>query len=346
MPGPSSKPFYRKQRDAWFIRLEGGKTLSLGVHGANNIRQATKAWLALLCSHSHPTPTPLPCPQPSARACSVEEAVKAFFEDAAARIKPASLKFYRRFLNPFAAAHADRLITSITAREAHAFASRPTWSSSTRHGALTSIRTLFRWAKLPLEGLRIPPKQSKGMDAVIEQADAERLILLARGDMGPLLRFLWLTGCRPSEALNLRAETVNLAASLVTLTDHKTASRGKPRFVYLTSEAKKLIEVQIRKHGTGLLFRTTLSKRITLNNANNILWRLNRRLGTKATLYGFRHSFATDGLANGLPETHVAELLGHASTKMVATHYGHLGAKVRQMLASAEAVRPAKHLRY
>jgi integrase len=273
----------------------------------------------------------------------VTKAVTGFLADSADKIKPASFKFYRRFLEPFAAAHPDRLMTSITARDAHTYANRATWSSSTRHGALTSIRTLFRWANMPLEGLRIPPKQSRGPGAVIEESDANRIIATARGDMGPLLLFLWLTGCRPSEALNLQAESVNLSASLVALTEHKTASRGKQRFIYLTSAAKNLIETQMRKHGSALLFRNSLGKGITLNNANNILWRLNKRLGTKATLYGFRHSFATDALANGLPEAHVAELLGHTSTKMLQTHYGHLGTKAKAMLVSAEKVRPSSY---
>ncbi len=51
--------------------------------------------------------------------------------------------------------------------------------------------------------------------------------------------------------------------------------------------------------------------------------------------YNFRHTYATDALANGVPAAQVAELLGHASIRMVETHYGHLGQKVGHMRDAA-----------
>jgi hypothetical protein len=42
-------------------------------------------------------------------------------------------------------------------------------------------------------------------------------------------------------------------------------------------------------------------------------------------------------LEQGVPDAHVAELLGHASTAMIHRHHGHLAAKAR---ASLEVVRP------
>lgn len=180
------------------------------------------------------------------------------------------------------------------------------------------------------------------IEAVIPEEDALRIISQARGDMKPLLRFLWLTGCRPSEALTLRAEMVEEANSIAILKEHKTAkATGKARFIYLSPEALGLLQGQKQKHGEGFLFRTSRDTPISLNNAVNILWRLNKRLGTKATLYGFRHSYATEGLARGLPEAHVAELLGHCSTKMLHSHYAHLGAKAKLMKDAAARVREA-----
>jgi integrase len=38
---------------------------------------------------------------------------------------------------------------------------------------------------------------------------------------------------------------------------------------------------------------------------------------------GYRHTFATDALEQGVPDALVAELLGHASTAMIHRHYGH-----------------------
>ena len=55
--------------------------------------------------------------------------------------------------------------------------------------------------------------------------------------------------------------------------------------------------------------------------------------------YGYRHSFATDALANGVPDAHVAELLGHSGTAMLHKHYAHLGAKARVLREALEVVR-------
>jgi integrase len=67
--------------------------------------------------------------------------------------------------------------------------------------------------------------------------------------------------------------------------------------------------------------------------------RLQRRLGIKATAYGFRHSFATDALANGVPDAHVAELLGHSGTAMLHKHYSHLTARAKALRDALGRVR-------
>jgi integrase len=51
----------------------------------------------------------------------------------------------------------------------------------------------------------------------------------------------------------------------------------------------------------------------------------------KAIAYGLRHSFATDALERGVPDAHVAELLGHSGTAMLHKHYSHLGAKAQAL---------------
>ena len=55
--------------------------------------------------------------------------------------------------------------------------------------------------------------------------------------------------------------------------------------------------------------------------------------------YGYRHGFATDALAAGVPDAHVAELLGHSSTAMLHKHYSHLATRVKVLTDAARAVR-------
>ena len=71
-----------------------------------------------------------------------------------------------------------------------------------------------------------------------------------------------------------------------------------------------------------------------------LLRSLRKKLGLPVTLtpYSYRHGFATDALARGVPDAHVAELLGHTSTAMLHRHYAHLGAKAVVLMESLRAV--------
>jgi integrase len=42
------------------------------------------------------------------------------------------------------------------------------------------------------------------------------------------------------------------------------------------------------------------------------------------SFHGLRHTWASHAVMNGMPLTVVARNLGHANTKMVEKHYGHL----------------------
>jgi integrase len=57
--------------------------------------------------------------------------------------------------------------------------------------------------------------------------------------------------------------------------------------------------------------------------------------------YGYRHGFATDALAQGVPDAQVAALLGHSGTAMLHRHYAHRGAKAKVLREALGRVRPA-----
>ena len=329
-----TRPFFRTQKNCWYAKING-KLKSLGVYGNNKARIAFAVWIKLLAENKETSARPS---QPES--VSLIQLTNDFLADSKGRVLPSTHSFYQRFLCPFANKYPGRKAHQISATEIHDFATKPTWSNSTRHDAITTISTMLRWHGIKIVGLRIPPKESKGISSVIPEREAMEIINAAKGDMGKLLQFLWLTGCRPSEALNLQADMVDLKHSLIVLREHKTSRvTRRPRIIYLSADARSNLLAQAKKYGSGFLFRSGNGKPYTLNNANNILWRLNRRFGTKATLYGFRHSFATDGLANGVPETHMAELLGHKSTRMLSAHYSHLGSKPMAMRAAVALFR-------
>ena len=52
------------------------------------------------------------------------------------------------------------------------------------------------------------------------------------------------------------------------------------------------------------------------------------KLDCSGIMYGFRHSYATEMLKRGVPEAHVAQMLGHKSTAMLSKHYSHLSSEI------------------
>ncbi len=212
--------------------------------------------------------------------------MKAFLNDAESRVQPITLAFYRRLLDPFKQRHGDMKATALTPTLAEAFARKPTWSNSTRHDCRGTLATAFRWAersrmvsRSPLIRLRLPSKESQGASAVMD-ADACRKVLEATsGDFHALLRFLWLTGCRPSEATTLTAEAVDWQSACIVLRNHKTAQKGRVRVIDRSPVALAVLEAQRYRHGTGLLFR----------NAGGRAW-------------GRKH------MANGVPDAQVGDI--------------------------------------
>lgn len=334
MPRPNT-PWFRKSKNTWYVTLNG-RLVSLGVAGRGNRKQAMQVFARLLTKQTGPVVSADPRPTPTR---TVGQVMDSFLAHTAARHKPHTVRTYRRFLEPFAAEFGTRDAAAVRPAEVEAFANVSTWGNTTRHGCLTAIATAFRHAGLALK-LAVPPKASRGAETVITATDAGRVIGRATGDFHLLLQFLWLTGCRPSEAFALELNAVDWDNAVAILRDHKTAhATDRPRLLFLSAKAIAVLRGQAERYGYGPAFRMNNGQPWRLNAAVNRLWRINRSLGTTATLYGFRHTFATDALIRGLPDAQVAALLGHSGTAMLHRHYAHVNAQARAMREALDRVR-------
>ena len=312
----------------------------LGVKGRENEAEAVKAWHRLMANGK-------PTPQAGADAVSVAEVVKGFLADVEARAKPHTSETYRYYLLPFAKKYGTMKPSDLSPPLAEGYARRPTWGDSTRHDCLGTLATMFRWAersriidRSPLAGLKRPPKPSRGAEAVIDPDEHARLLEAAGKRFKPFLQLLHLTGARPGEVAAITAENFDAEASCVILKQHKTAHKGKARTIYLCPEAVALLLEQKAMYGTGFLFRSRFGLPWSGNAVVKAMIAVRKRAGLeKAIAYGYRHTFATDALANGIPDAHVAELLGHSGTAMLHKHYSHLGAKADAVRAALGKVR-------
>jgi len=344
------KPWFRTASGTWYCTLKG-KKVSLGVQGEANEKQAVQQWHRLLGGLPLEAPAkPMPSPTSEAeseRAVSVKDVIDGFLADSVSRVVDETQRGYRKYLLPYAEHFGNRSAEGLTSSEAEALTRKPAWSQTYRSNVLSTLITAFRWAererlisRSPLHNLRKPPKASRGAKAIVSADDYARLVKTADASFGAFLQLLWLTGARPGEIAGLTAEAIDLTQGVAVLAEHKTAHIGKSRVLFLPSEAVAILQRRIALYPDGLLFRGFDGRKMTPTAIGCRLRRLCVKAGVKHCIaYGFRHTFATDALANGVPDAQVAALLGHTGTAMLHKHYAHLGARARALKDALGKVR-------
>ena len=338
--------WFRTSKNAWYATIEG-KAIALGIKGRESRAEATRAWHLLMAGMSLPSDA-------RAEAKAVKKAkgedltalVLGFLASCEGRVGETTLRNYRLYLTQFAEAFAGM---PVSARAVERWVKRPSWCETTQHDIIGMTTTLFRWAvesgkmeKSPIAGIRRPHQASRGHNAVFTRETHNRLVEVASGDWQDFLRLLWETGTRPGEISGLTAEEVAPALDdkVLVLGKHKTMKKtGRERLITLTEEAVGILRRLVARHPSGLLFPNRKGKRFTPNALAGRIRTLCRRAGVKVIAYGYRHTFATDALARGVPDAQVSALLGHSNTAMLHKHYAHLPARSQVLREAVGKVR-------
>ncbi|HXT31409.1 MAG TPA: tyrosine-type recombinase/integrase [Vicinamibacterales bacterium] len=135
--------------------------------------------------------------------------------------------------------------------------------------------------------------------------DLARLCAAVNREQRPLVTLIAETGLRPSEALALRREDVELERELLHVRRGK--SRAARRTVPLTPGALKVLRAQ-RKRDDGLVFEP----RTTHGTLKALATACRHAKLPPLTLRSLRHVYASHLIVAGTPPTVVAALLGHA----------------------------------
>jgi integrase len=318
-----------------------GRKISLGIYGKENRKAAYEAWHRLMAGIRKQREMPKPEP-------TVGVIISEFLADCEGRVKPKTLRGYRDFLTPFVEKSGRLVPSELTPPLVEAYARMPQWSPASRAGFLGTIKTVFRWAVKarlvstnPLSEIKIPTKPSRGMRVLVSPEEHARLLSLASPTFALVLTLLYATGARPGEVAAISAENFDPELGVVRLREHKMAYKGMQRTLYLSPEVVALLKKLAKLHPHGPLLRTCWGNPWRGDAIVKEMIRLRKRAGiSHAIAYGYRHTFATDALANGVPDAQVAELLGHTGTAMLHRHYSHLTARTQVLQAALGRVRP------
>lgn len=341
------KPWYRVSKNAWFVEHQG-KQIRLGIHpqDAPPPKRSKTGWNAppLIMDAYYKVMATDGC-LPEQEHILTAQICDLFLEHAHRHNSNETYEWYRYFLQSFSD-QVGRVIAAklIPLHVTRWLDSNPKWNGG-RRNAVIAIKRAFNWADQqgilspnPLRNVEKPPPRRR--TRILTEGEREEIIAAIPDEKFRNFVFaLQNTGCRPSEIARLMANHVRLDLGVWIFEEHKTAKRTqKARVVYLNEAMVELTRILVERYPTGPLFPSyKQGKPFTKQAIRCRFRRLRRKLPhlKHFVCYNFRHTYATDALANGVPAAQVAELLGHASIRMVEQHYAHLGQKMETMREAA-----------
>lgn len=343
MAGRNPQPWFWKARRVWCVVHEG-RRVTLGPDKG----EAFQRFHRLMSGDGLPPTRPEPS-GPSA--LTFDGLIRLYLDDLKRRVGTRTHYVAAGYLKPIVERCGST--PAVALRKAMidaAVRSHDRWNATTENHVRCRIVAAYNWAveqellpSNPLKGLKKPRALTRGADALVSPADHLRLMAAAPPYVRNVLFVLQQTGCRPCEVLRVTAAEFDEAAGVWVLERHKSSHRtGRPRIIFLTPGEVELCRSLAGQFPVGPLFRRASGRAFPeAYYLPRLLRSLRKKLGLPVTLtpYSYRHGFATDALARGVPDAHVAELLGHTSTAMLHRHYAHLGAKATVLRESLRSVR-------
>lgn len=323
---------------AWYAQVRGDK-VRLSDPGAS-FEEADKALHRILADGGEPAPR-------EGRPIGVRELLERFLDHVKAARKASTKEFYHDRLKTFGRAHGAMDARDVRPHHVLDWANRPGWGPSTRRSGISAVQAAWRWGKKvghlaenTLSEIDKPPRGRR--TAIPDGATVERAIGAANVPLGRFLEFLHETGCRPGEAARVEAKDVDFGRGVVTLAEHKTAGASRrPRTIVLSSRALAMLRTLAAEHPEGPLFRNTRGGAWTNRALAMAAKRLRLKIdaGSELTCHALRHRYATD-MAKTSPNSIVAALLGHSSTRMVDEVYSHVHDEIDTLRDAVRKGRP------
>jgi len=193
-----------------------------------------------------------------------------------------------------------------------------------------ALNRAWREGKIPTDDAwrRVEPFEEADAARVryLSIEECRRLINGSEREFRDLVQAALLTGCRFGELAALQVHDLNPDAGTLHV---RTSKSGKGRHVVLNDEgAEFFAALAAGRSGAAILLPKADGGRwMKSNQARPMAEACARtRIEPPANFHCLRHTYASLAVMAGAPLIVVARNLGHADTRMVEKHYGHLSA--------------------
>ncbi|MCD0458958.1 tyrosine-type recombinase/integrase [Roseiconus lacunae] len=310
------KPFFRKQKQCWYVQIEG-RRISLG----KDKEQAWKRYHEIMAGNRPIVESTV----------TVVELLERYLDWVQANRKPTTYDKIRHRLRHFSkhVGLKTKVMDLAGADLAKWVESEKTWNSTTRSDGIACVIRCFNWAverrflsRNPVDKVPDKPKR-KRREVVYSPDDWTKLRSFVNDQQfGDFLDFLYETGCRPLEARTMEAHHIDLENEMVVFPPSESKGERNERVIYLSDKA---VEICVRNmKPNGPIFLNTQGRPWTKDSINCRFHRLKKKLGKQACAYGIRHTYATENLKDGMDSLVLSQLMGHVDNSTLARVYAHL----------------------
>lgn len=312
------KPWYRQDRDAWFVTING-RRFNLGPD-----REAAQTrFHELMLTGGDDR---------SLNGVSVFRLFDEFLEWTQAQRSARTYEWYSDFLREFSKfLKVDRPAEKLKPYDVLRWTARhPNWSSTYQNNAIRSVQRPYRWAHRlglldsnPMEFIEKPSVRRREKFLTPEEYTAI-LAKITSKRFKDLISAAWETGARPQELTRVEVRHVDLANARWVFPPNESKVKTRHRIIYLNDEAQQLTRDALTRVNAGPLFRNRVGRPWHPHAIGCQFTRLKKLIGRRLCMYMFRHSFATRMLTAGVDPMTVATLLGHSDPSMLGRVYQHL----------------------
>jgi integrase len=191
-----------------------------------------------------------------------------------------------------------------------------------------ALNRAWRAGKIPFDDAwrRVEPFKEADTARVryLSVAEAKRLVNACESEFRKLVQAALATGARYGELAALRVADFNPDSHTVHV---RTSKSGKARHIILSDEGVALFKTLVAgKAGDAILLAKADGTGWGKSHQDEPIEEAcgHAQIQPPISFHILRHTWASHAVMNGVPLMVVARNLGHADTRMVEKHYGHL----------------------